>query len=177
MQKSFIVLFLDSLIRWHKLLMDHFMCIKESNQDDFHFRLLEFFLSWKILWPPFGTLSFCFGIVLVTPLFVVLHDRLQKKKDLSQLWWLSPHNFLFCIASDRLSKNAARITNKSISFPNYPSKSCAPSFCPHCKNFPKRYAWLSVTFLGFISFEQVAGNNRIWPWNVPDFRNLVDLSE
>ena len=22
----------------------------------------------------------------------------------------------------------------------------------HCKNFPKRYAWLSVTFLGFISF-------------------------
>ena len=33
----------------------------------------------------------------------------------------------------------------------------------HCKNFPKRYAWLSVTFLGFISFEQVAGNNGFRP--------------
>ena len=34
----------------------------------------------------------------------------------------------------------------------------------HCKNFPKRYAWLSVTFLGFISFEQLAGNNWFGPW-------------
>ena len=33
----------------------------------------------------------------------------------------------------------------------------------HCKNFPKRCAWLSVTFLGFISFEQVTGNNRFCP--------------
>ena len=47
----------------------------------------------------------------------------------------------------------------------------------HCKNFPKRYAWLSVTFLGFIRFEQVAGNKGFVPENVPDFSNLVDLSE
>ena len=47
----------------------------------------------------------------------------------------------------------------------------------YCKNFPKLYAWLSVTFLGFISFEQVAGNKGFVPENVPDFRNLVDLSE
>ena len=33
----------------------------------------------------------------------------------------------------------------------------------HCKNFPKCYAWLSVTFLGFISFEKVAGNNGFGP--------------
>ena len=37
-------------------------------------------------------------------------------------------------------------------------------FSTHCKNFPKRYAWLSVTFLGFISFEQVTGNNRFRPY-------------
>ena len=42
--------------------------------------------------------------------------------------------------------------------------------------FPKRYARISVTFLGFIGFEQVTGNNRFRPWNVPDLRNLVDLS-
>ena len=47
----------------------------------------------------------------------------------------------------------------------------------HCKIFPKRYAWISVTFLGFISFEQVTGNNRLRTWNVPDFRNLVDLNK
>ena len=48
----------------------------------------------------------------------------------------------------------------------------------HCKNFPKSYAWLSVTFLGFISFEQVAVEiTGLVPENVPDFRNLVDLSE
>ena len=47
----------------------------------------------------------------------------------------------------------------------------------HCKNFPKRYAWLSVTFLSFISFEQVTGNNKFRQWKVPDFRKLVDLSE
>ena len=33
----------------------------------------------------------------------------------------------------------------------------------HCMNFPKRCALLSVTFLGFISFEQVAGNNGFRP--------------
>ena len=43
----------------------------------------------------------------------------------------------------------------------------------HCKNFMKRYAWLSVTFLGFISFEQVAGNNGFRPLKRPDFRNSV----
>ena len=32
----------------------------------------------------------------------------------------------------------------------------------HCKNFSKRYAWLSVTFLDFISFEQVTGNIRVF---------------
>ena len=33
----------------------------------------------------------------------------------------------------------------------------------HCKNFSKRYAWLSETFLAFISFEQVAGKNGFRP--------------
>ena len=106
-----------------------------------------------------------------------LARSIAEKKDLCQLRWLSPHNLLFCIASDRLSKNAAQITNKSISFPNYPSKSWAPSLCPHCKNFPKRYAWLSVTFVGFTSFEQVTGNNGFRPWNSSHFRNLVNLGE
>ena len=53
--------------------------------------------------------------------------------------------------------------------------SCLESL--HCKNSPKPYEWLSVTFPGFICFELVTGNNRFWPWNVPDFMNLVNLNE
>ena len=48
------------------------------------------------------------------------------------------------------------------------------SYCRllNCKNFTWRYAWISVTFLGFISFEQVTGNNKFHPWDDPNFRKF-----
>ena len=32
--------------------------------------------------------------------------------------------------------------------------------------------WISVKFMSFISFKQVAGNNRFHLWNVPDLRKF-----
>ena len=46
------------------------------------------------------------------------------------------------------------------------------SFSVHSKNFPKRYAWLSVTFLDFICFDQVTGNIRFLPWKHSWFREF-----
>ena len=44
----------------------------------------------------------------------------------------------------------------------------------HCKNFPKRYAWLSVTFLDFISFEQVTESTRFFSLKLFLFKAELD---
>ena len=74
--------------------------------------------------------------------------------------------------TDRLAKEAAKDESRSSVFVHFPvshlkyelkknlftNRHRYWDISQHCKNFPKRYAWLSVTFLDFIYFEHDTGN-------------------
>ena len=59
----------------------------------------------------------------------------------------------------------------AIFFSNFGSNSL------HCKNFPKRYAWLSVHSWILYVLIRLLEISGFFPENISDFRNLVDLNE
>ena len=74
---------------------------------------------------------------------------------------------LFCLEMGKGETNS--MVERDVQFPPNISTSDAFQWGTEKKNyfatlytvriFPKRYAWLSVIFLSFVSFEQVTGNN------------------
>ena len=94
--------------------------------------------------------------------FVTLKENIRASFNSQMKAWNRRFSFLFLPGTSLQIWGIRAKVFLGISSPQ--TKNCGWlidwSIVLRCKNFLKRYAWLSITFLVFISFEHVTGNNR-----------------